>query len=280
MSRLMILLMLFGLAACGVPTQTLVPNAQRPMRIVSLDYCADQYVLKLADRDQILALSPEAARDYSYMHEAAAGLPTVRPVTEDVLILKPDLIVRSYGGGPNAEAFFERTGIPVLTVGWTTHIDSEESGSIPSIIQQMADGLGQSERGRELVSEFRARLTAIEKHSDGKTALYMTPAGVTSGPGSMIHEMLVSAGFKNFEREPGWRALPLERLAYEQPDVIAAAFFDRPGPAPDSWSAMKHPVAKQQMEGRPVVHLQGAWTSCSAWFMIDAIEALAEGGEL
>lgn len=275
----MILLVLTGLAACGVPTQTQAPDSRRPMRIVSLDYCADQYVLKLADRDQILALSPEAARDYSYMHDAAAGLPTIRPVTEDVLLLKPDLVVRAYGGGPDAEVFFKRAGIPVLTVGWTTSIDGDDAGSIPSIIRQMADGLGQSERGSELVSEFHNRLNAISKRTGGKTALYMTPAGVTSGPGSMIHEMLVSAGFENFEQEPGWRSLPLERLAYGQPDVIAAAFFDQSGPAPDSWSPMKHPVAERQMQDQPVIQLQGAWTSCSAWFMIDAIEALAEGSD-
>ena len=80
------------------------------MRIVSLDFCADQYVLKLADREQILAVSPDAVREFSYMRETAQGLPTVRSVAEDVLILKPDLVVRSYGGGPKAGDFFERAG--------------------------------------------------------------------------------------------------------------------------------------------------------------------------
>lgn len=36
---------------------------------------------------------------------------------EDILALQPDLIVRSYGGGPNAAAFFKRAGVPVLNVG-------------------------------------------------------------------------------------------------------------------------------------------------------------------
>ena len=36
MSRLMILLMLTGLAACGVPTQTQASGTAGPMRIVSL----------------------------------------------------------------------------------------------------------------------------------------------------------------------------------------------------------------------------------------------------
>lgn len=278
MSRLAILSLLgLGLAACGAPPTLQTDEASRPMRIVSLDYCADQYVLKLADEDQILAISPDGVKGFSYMREEAVGVPTVRPVAEDVLLLKPDLVVRSYGGGPNAEAFFERAGVPVLTVGWTSNVDTEEVGSVPSLIQHMADGLGQSARGRQLVKDFSARLAAVDKRTDGETALYLTPAGVTTGPGAMVHEMLVAAGFTNFQEQPGWRSIPLERLAYERPDVIAAAFFDQRTNHPDSWSPMNHPVAERNMDELPVVPLKGAWTACGGWFILDAIEALAEG---
>lgn len=281
MSRLTIFcfLLVIGLSGCGNPPMPHKSETARPMRIVSLDYCADQYVLKFADREQILAISPDAVKDFSYMRDEAVGVPTVRPVAEDVLILKPDLVVRAYGGGPNAEAFFKRAGIPVLTVGWTSNVDGEEVGSIPSLIQQMADGLGQSEKGRQLISEFRERLARVHKRADGKTALYMTPAGATTGPGSMVHEMLLAAGFENFEDTPGWRSIPLERFAYEQPDVVAAAFFKQKTNHPDSWSPMNHPVAKRQMQDQTVVPLEGAWTACGGWFIIDAIEALAEGGD-
>ena len=154
------------------------------MRIVSLDFCADQYVLKLADEAQILAISPDAVRDFSFMRDEAIGVPTVRPIAEDVLILKPDLVVRSYGGGPNAAAFFERAGIPVLQVGWASSIHGEDMSAIPTITQQVADGLGQSERGAALVAEYHERLNTIKATATGKSTLYMTPAGVTSGGNS------------------------------------------------------------------------------------------------
>lgn len=247
------------------------------MRIVSLDYCADQYVLKLADAEQILAISPDARKPFSYMRQAASEIPTVRPVAEDVLILKPDLIVRSYGGGPNAAAFFERAGVPVLQVGWASSIDGEELGSIPSLLQHMADGLGQSGRGTALVDEYRARLSSIRGTISNKTAMYMTPAGVTTGPGSLVHEMLETAGLENFQSRPGWRSLPLERLAYEQPDLVAAAFYESLANHPDAWSASKHPVARAQLANQDVVPLSGASTACGGWFLMDAVEALAEG---
>lgn len=278
MSRLAVLLLSLWLSACGVEQAPPQATSDRPMRIVSLDYCADQYVLKLADRAQILAVSPDAVKDFSYMQDAAIGVPTVRPIAEDVLILKPDLVVRSYGGGANAAAFFKRAGVPVLQLGWASNVDGEDIGSIPSLVQHMAEGVGHPDRGRALVAEFRERLSAIESRSDDKNALYMTPAGVTTGEGSLVHDMLLAAGLKNFQDTPGWRSLPLERLAYEQPDIVAAAFFETLTNHPNAWSPTNHPVARTQLSGPDVVPLQGAWTACGGWFIVDAIEALADGG--
>jgi iron complex transport system substrate-binding protein len=277
MLRLTLLVLCFVLAACGDRSTILPVLDDKPTRIVSLDFCADNYVLKLADRDQILALSPGAVKDFTYMRDEAIGLPTVRPVAEDVLILKPDLVVRSYGGGPNAAAFFERAGIPVLQVGWASNIDGEDMGSIPSLIENMADGLGQSKRGQDLVQEFREGLSAIRSRESEKTALYMTPAGVTTGPGSLMHQALLKAGLTNFQQAAGWRSLPLERLAYQKPDMVAASFFDTRTNHPDAWSAAKHPVARAQLDGSNVVFIDGAWTACGGWYILDAVEALAHG---
>lgn len=243
------------------------PTAQR---VVSLDYCADQYVLKLLPPSRILAVSPNAASDFSYMRDAADGLRQVRPVAEDVLTIEPDLIVRSYGGGPYVARFFARAGVPVLQVPYAGSIND-----IREAVTFLAGELGVPERGRAIVAEMDERLRKIHIPDETRTALYMTPTGVTSGPGTQVDEMLRTAGLENFEQLAGWRSLPLERLAYEQPDIVAAAFFDADTNHLAMWSAMRHPVAKRQMSDRPTVMLQGAWTSCGGWFLIDAIEALA-----
>lgn len=246
------------------------PAAQR---VVSLDFCADQFMLKLLPRSQILALSPDAERHFSYMRDTAKGIPQVRPLAEDVLIIRPDLIVRSYGGGPHAAKFFESAGVPVVQVPYAGTIDD-----IRSTVQFVADQLGVPERGEQVVAEMDQRLSRIANHSQDRNALYMTPAGVTSGPNTLVHDMLVAAGLANFETEPGWRSIPLERLVYEQPDVVAASFFAAKTNHPAMWSAMRHPVARQQLRDRPTVMLDGAWTACGAWFLLDAIEALAAAG--
>lgn len=277
MFRLTFLFAFLGLAACSEPGATHSPFAERPMRIVSLDYCADQYVLDLADPEQILAISPDGVKPFSYLRDKAVGVPTVRPIAEDVMILKPDLVVRLYGGGPNAPAFFERAGIPVLQIGWVSDVHGRGMGSIPRTIQEMADGLGQSARGAERVAAYEARLERLQAEASGKSVLYMTPSGVTTGGNSLMHEVLTTAGLTNFMETPGWHSLPLERLAYDRPDMVAAAFFNTHNNHRVGWSSARHPIAKRELAGANAVALDGAWTACGAWFALEAVEALVEG---
>lgn len=264
MSRIASLPALLALLACGAVF------ASPAQRVVSLDYCADQFVLQLLPRSSILALSPDADKEFSYMREAAKGLPTVRPVAENILALQPDLVIRSYGGGPRSAVFLERAGVPVLQVPFANSLRD-----IREMLVTVARGLGVPDRGIELRDEMDQRLAAIPAASRPRKALYMTPNGVTSGTGTLIHDMLLAAKLQNFEQRSGWHPIPLEALAYEQPDLVAAAFFEHRSRHPLMWSATRHPVAQRQLREQETVMLQGAWTSCGGWFLLDAIEALA-----
>ncbi len=254
------------LAACTEPP----PVRSAGRHIVSLDYCADQFVLGLARRGDILAVSPYAGAAFSYMRAAAAGLPTVRPRAEDVLALRPDLVVRSYGGGPNARAFFEQAGVPVLQIGFADDIDGARA-----VIRHAARGLGAPERGEWLIGEMDARLHAARFHAPDTRALYMTPAGYTAGPGTLVDDLFAAAGLDNFQSRPGWRPIPLERLAYEKPDLVAEAAFGEGTSHDDAWTAFRHPVARRTARSVPAAVVDGSTTSCGAWFLADAVAALA-----
>ena len=260
------------LCACS---QVAERGADAPRRIVSLDYCADQYVLKFADREDILALSPDAGKRFSYMRAAAEGIPTVRPRTADVLALQPDLVVRTYGGGHDIADFMKEPGVPVVQIGFPQSI-----AEVRDEVLRVGTELGKPDEAEKLVADMDRRLKALaERSGPQREVLYMTPAGVTAGEGTLVHELFVAAGLRNFQNRPGWNPLPLERLAYDRPDVIAAAFFESKTNHVDNWSAARHPVARAQLRELPVVPLEGAWTSCGGWFLIDAVEALAEGKE-
>ena len=266
-----LMMLVLGCTAPQTPTVSR-HKSDRPKRIVSLDYCADQFVLKLADRQDILALSPDATREFSYLRRQAVGIQQVRPTAEDVLALQPDLIVRSYGGGPTASAFFERAGVKVHQIGWGNDFEAVRQN-----VREAAQALGQAPRGTIVIAEFDRRLDSI-KPAPNVTTLYMTSGGVTTGTGSMIDLMMTRAGLKNFQQGAGWNPLPLERLVSDKPDMIATAFFGAFDLTLNNWSSSRHYVAQEVMRTVPVAALDGSTTACAGWFVMDGVETLARSG--
>jgi len=260
-------------AACGVdnsdpPAHPAPPEG--PRRIVSLDFCADQYVLKFAARENILALSRDAEAEYSYLRNEARGLRKVYARAEDILVLRPDLVVRTYGGGQNITGFLERAGVPVLQIGFANDL-----AGVKRIVLETSTGLDAKQKGKAVIAEMQARIDRLSIRDDQLTVLYLSSKGATAGRNTLIGDLINHVGFENFQREPGWRSLPLERLAYETPDIIAAGFFETSDLASDIWTPVRHPVAQRRMRGATMVSIPGAWTSCGAWFNLDAAEALA-----
>jgi iron complex transport system substrate-binding protein len=250
-------------------------DTEAPQRIVSLDYCADQYVLRFADRESILALSPDADRDFSFLRDEAKGLPQVRARSADIVALEPDVVVRSYGGGPNVTHFLERAGVRVVQIGYPQTI-----AEVRQEVLRIGSELGQPDEADSVADEMDRRLAALSTLSPSQQeVLYMAARGVTTGEGSLVHELITAAGLANYQEQPGWNPIPLERLAYDRPDLVAAAYFDRTTEPVDSWSAARHPIAQAQLRELPVVPIEGSWTSCGAWFQLEVVEALAQARE-
>ncbi|MCC5861573.1 MAG: ABC transporter substrate-binding protein [Gammaproteobacteria bacterium] len=245
-------------------------SAQPLPTVVSLDYCADQYVLALADREQILAISTGPDDEFSAMRQHAAGVPQVRDISEDVLALEPDMVIRLSGGGPRALDFYRRVGIKTHQL----HFPGDFAG-VRETIRDAAAALGHPARGEALITEMDAVLQAAagEDGAPRMRALYVTPSGVTTGSDTMVHEILEAGGFDNAAAGNGmrgWFSLPLEDLVVTPPDLIVTGFFGMRSTHVDHWTASRHPVLRDLFERTPTVHLDGALLACGAWFMADA----------
>ena len=241
-------------------------------RIISLDFCADQYLLALADKQAIAGLSVDATKSFSYLREEAKGFPQIRPRAEDILLQKPDAVIRTYGGGPRIGEFLERTGINVIQIDYANDL-----AGIRSNILKTATALQQDARGVALVEQMDARLAAVEARkakNDNKAILYLTSKGAVAGRGTMVDELINHAGLSNFEHKQGWGEISLEALAYKQPSMIAAGFFDGDDAQTDQWSPARHPLARRALSDADVIPIPGALTACGGWFTLDAIEAM------
>ena len=241
-----------------------------PRRIVSLDYCADQFVLALADRDQIAALSRGALRDDSYFRARATGIRQTRGTLEEVLALRPDLVIRNWGGPWDAQQVYARFGVPVLQVG-----DTPDFAAARADLLDAAQLLGHPERGAQFARDLDTRLARLSAQRSGAPVMYLSGGGAVAGQGTMMDAMITAAGGRNVRTEASWQVLPLERLIETPPALIALGFFDSGRDRINAWSPSRHPALRRALANARTVSLPPATISCEAWYAIDAAEIIA-----
>jgi len=261
------------LAACvlSVPLNVAQAAPARPLRIMALDQCADQYVLALAPEAD-LALSPRADDPDAWLRREAAGHPRLRPTLEAAVGFKPDIVVRYWGGEPRLLNALERSGAKVVAINDATDLEGVRAN-----LRETAKALGQVERGARLERTMQARLdrAAPPAGSPRPGSVYLTSGGYTSGPGTLIDAMMRAAGFRNLTTAPGFGAISVERIALQPPIRFVLGFFDQ---LRADWRGPgRHPVVKRAAEGRTAARLPAAVLTCPAWFAADGVEMMAKG---
>lgn len=257
---------------CALALICASPAWAAPRRVVSLDYCADQFVLALADRDQIVALSRGSRRDDSYFRARAQGVRQTRGTLEEVLALRPDLVVRNWGGPWDAEQVYARFDIPVLNVGDTPTFAQARDDVIDA-----ARVLGHGARGEAIARDLDTRLARLRANAPrGRPpVMYLSSYGGVPGSGVLMDDVIASAGGRNVRTEASWTVLPLESMITTPPALIALGFFDTGRSAVNAWSPARHPAVQSALADARTLELPAAAISCEAWYAIDAAEAIA-----
>ncbi|MBX3509601.1 MAG: ABC transporter substrate-binding protein [Hyphomonadaceae bacterium] len=242
-----------------------------PQRVVSLDYCADQFVLALADRDQIAALSRGAQRDDSHYRARARGIRQTRGTLEEVLALRPDLIVRNWGGPWDAQEVYGRFGVPVLQVGDSTDFDAARLD-----IREAAAAFGQRARGEALVRDLDARLQHLRATAPPHRAavMYLSAGGAVAGRGTLMDVVITEAGGRNLRSEQNWAVLPVEQLVQTPPALVALGFFDHGRTRMNAWRPTRHAAVTRALAHARTIELPVASVSCETWLAIDAAERI------
>jgi iron complex transport system substrate-binding protein len=238
--------------------------------VLSLDQCADQYVLAMSPRASIVGLSTRADDADSRLRARAAGLPQRRVDLETALAIRPDLVVRYWGGEPRLVRALEERGVRVVTIA-----DSTSFADVRRNVRQVAAALGQGARGEAIVARMDARLRASAGAWKGASALYLTPGGVSAGPGTLVHAILTGAGFTNAETRPGFQVVSLEQLALSPPEAVVTGFFDTFQLAGDSWGIGRHRILQRTVRRASVASLPGSMLGCPDWSAAEAVEMLA-----
>lgn len=257
-----------ALALAVLPTAALAA----PPRVASLDQCADQYVLALSPPASIAGVSPRADDPDSRLRARARDIAKLRPTLEAVLMARPEVVVRYWGGDPRLMARLEDRGVQVVQID-----DATDFAGIRANVRQVAAALEQVAAGERLVAQMDARLAAAAGAAAAPRgeALYLTAGGFTAGPGTLIDAILGAAGFAN-AAEPGFAPVSVERIALTPPVRFVLGFFelmraDWRGPG-------RHPVVQRAAARVPTARLPGELLGCPAWFAGEAVSQLAQAG--
>lgn len=259
-----------AIAAAGLLLAGAAPA--RP-RVVSLNPCLDAILVRVADRAQIAALS-HYARDPSQSGIAAlaATLPCTHETAEEIVALRPDLVVASLHSSPATRAALDRLGIrqAVFSVPETVAASLDQ-------VRRLAALVGHPDRGEALAAAITAALArAAPPPGFGPvSALVVAPDGLAAGEGTLVDDMLRRTGFVNAARRYGlakWDSAPLEALLADPPKILLSASA---GPASDGGRFLRRP-ALAALRGRVI---QAAFPErllyCGGPTLIETAAALA-----
>ena len=244
--------------------------ARAAPRVLSLDQCADQFVLALSPRPAIVGLSMRADDADSRLATLARGLPKRRVDLETVLAARPEVVVRYWGGEPSLLAALRRRHVEVVTISEATSF-----AGVRDNIRRVAGALGQAQAGAALITQMDARLAQATDAWKGQRALYLTPGGVTAGQGTLVDAILRAAGLTNAEYRPGFQTVSLEALALEPPKAVVLGFFDSAQATGDGFGAGRHQFLQRLARDRAIARLPGALLGCPNWSAGEAVERLA-----
>lgn len=250
------------------PTAPAIPP--KPKRIVSVNLCADQLVIALADRDQIAGVTRNAT-DVQMSGEAARarGLPIMRDSAEQMMAIDPDLVV----GAPASR----RAAIKALKGKRYRTLDLKAADNFSDIVvavRQTAAAVGHPERGEAMIAKMRRDLAAIPRIGDGKVAAYYQRRGYMTGTGTLIDDIMNRVGLVNLAGRLGKSAIAqvsLEEMVAARPDyLIVESATNR---VIDQGTEMLHHPALADI---PRISIPQAWSVCGSAAYVLAARSIAE----
>ncbi|MDP3551266.1 MAG: ABC transporter substrate-binding protein [Novosphingobium sp.] len=273
----MVLLAAFLTASC-IPQSSATPPspAQHHPTIVSLNPCTDAILAEVADPAQILAIShySQDPRSSSMDLGEANRFPATRGTVEEVLALKPDVVLGSTFTDPATASAYGRLGLRLERIGMAMTIAENHAQ-----IRQIATLTGNPARGEALIARIDTALAAAAPRPGTQpipTVVWQS-GGMVPGDGTLIADVLRRTGFTNFAAARGLGQadlLPLERMLADPPALILVAGQSAETGKGDD-RVLSHPALKALQTTRRA-HLNPKLLYCGGPTLIAAAQRLAE----
>jgi iron complex transport system substrate-binding protein len=243
-------------------------------RVASINLCTDQLLLTLADPDQILGLSPysrDAAR--SWAAAEAARYPRLSGDAEEILVLKPDIVVAGRFTKRATRELLKDKGMRVVEFDVARSLEDTRAQ-----IRRMGDLLGQPQRAAAEIARLdaaieRARVAGARRNY---RVLALSRRGWVSGSDSLATSLLAITGLTNAVGQIGYRSrsfASLETIVSTRPDLILVA-DDSPFAEDQGSAFLLHPALEQLYPPDKRLIIPERLTVCGGPMLSEALERL------
>lgn len=249
--------------------------AEPPARIISLNMCTDQLLLDLVEPGRIAGLSPYARDpDRSWASARAGDRPVLSGGAEEVMVIRPDLVVTNRFGGRATHDFIRRRGVRLVEFDLVTTISDAKSE-----IAAFGDLVGAEARAHDRIAAIDAAMARLSLAAAGRSVrvLPLARRGWVSGRSSLVSDLLAKAGLVNVAAELGFEGggfVGLEAIARLRPDAILLPQLD-PRADDQGNALLAHPALAMLFPPERRLYIPEKLTICGGPSLAEAIDALA-----
>ena len=218
-----------------------------------MNLCSDLLLLQLAPRARIASVSHLAHEGAQALFPGRdAGIAINHGAAEDIVNLKPDLILVGDTSTPMTRALARRVGARVVEVKSASSLAEARA-----ILLRLGDDIAEPARAAALVARFDATLAGLAARPVRRRPRVIAWSGgaFVPGAGSLIDDIIAKAGADNLAAQPGGAgsAFDVEALIAAAPDALLHG-AERSGPPSMHSAESQHRLVRRLYARRSIAY--------------------------
>ncbi|MGO3930674.1 ABC transporter substrate-binding protein [Rhodopseudomonas pseudopalustris] len=244
-------------------------------RLASINVCTDQLLMTLADPEQILGLSPYARDEArSFLANKAAAFPMLSGEAEDVLMLKPDIVVTGRYTKRATRELLKQQGQRVIEFDTPRTLDE-----VKALIRTMGDLVGHPDRATAANARIDTAIATARKAASDKAfrVLPLERRGWVSGGDSLMTSLLSTVGLVNAASALGIKLggfASLEAVVSLRPDYLLIS-EDGDFAEDEGRAFVLHPALERFYPPSKRITIPERLTVCGGPMLADALDHLS-----